>query len=74
MFQPNKIIVRDLDRNQLTHYKSQGEAILAAILDLQTSGGGMLWFHRTACEGSEGDEGCLCDPVDVFIAAAEQPN
>lgn len=72
--QPNKIIVRDLDLGVLTSYKTQGEALLAAILDLQLTGGGILWLHRTDCAGTQGDLGCECDPVDIYIDPTERPN
>ena len=66
-----KAMVRDLTDGTYSEPMSLAEAIVVGIRECQTTGGGTLWIHRTECDGTNGDEGCRCDPVDVVVEPLE---
>lgn len=48
-------------------YRSAVDALLVAIADLKTTGGGTVWIHRPTCEDPFDNEDCVCFPVPLEV-------
>lgn len=48
-------------------HDTQYEAVLAAIEELRTTGGGMVWVCREDCASVDPSVECDCDPSGFYV-------
>lgn len=58
--------MRELDGTMIPTM-NVGDAIVAAITSLKSSGGGTVWIHRLSCVEFRDHETCACDPIGVEV-------
>lgn len=49
------------------HYRSATDALMVAIAELKSTGGGTVWIHRPDCDSPAENEDCLCFPVPLEV-------